>query len=50
MSPLDEDMFNGFKDYAPPYVPSDVDEDEDANKDEEGCSHTSSPRAPSDNF
>jgi hypothetical protein len=49
MPPLDEDMFNGFEDFAPPFVPDDVDEDEDANKDEDGGSHTSS-RALSDDF
>jgi hypothetical protein len=37
-------MFNGFEDFAPPYVPDDVDEDED------GGSHTSSPRAPSEDY
>jgi hypothetical protein len=49
MPPLDEDMFNGFEDFAPPFVPKDVDEDEGAREDEDGGSHTSS-RAPSDNF
>jgi hypothetical protein len=52
MPPLDEDMFLGFEDYAPPYVPDDVDEDEDdANVDEEDGSQTVySPRAPSEDF
>jgi hypothetical protein len=43
-------MFNGFEDFAPPYVPNDVDEDEGAHKDEDGGSHTSSPRAPSEDY
>jgi hypothetical protein len=43
MLPLDEDMFNGFEDFAPPFVPEDVDEDEGAHEDEDdGGSHTSS--------
>jgi hypothetical protein len=50
MSPLDEDMFNDFEDFAPPYVPDDVDEDEGAREDEDGGSHTSSPRAPSEDY
>jgi hypothetical protein len=50
MLPLDEDMFNGFEDFAPPYVLDDVDEDEGANEDEDGSSHTSSPRALSEDY
>jgi hypothetical protein len=42
MPPLDEEMFNGFEDFAPPFVPKDVDEDEGAHEDEDGGSHTSS--------
>jgi hypothetical protein len=49
MPPLDEDMCNDFEDFAPPFVPKDVDEDEGAHEDADGGSHTSS-RAPSDNF
>jgi hypothetical protein len=50
MLPLDEDMFNGFEDFAPPFVPEDVDEDEGAHEDEDdGGSHTSS-CAPSDDL
>jgi hypothetical protein len=50
MPPLDEDMFNGFEDFAPPYVPKDVDEDEGAHEDEDGGCHFSSPRTPSEDY
>jgi hypothetical protein len=50
MPPLDKDMFNGFQDFAPPYVPDDVDEDEGAHDGEDGGSHTSSPCAPSEDY
>jgi hypothetical protein len=50
MPPLDEDMFNGFEDFAPPYVLEDVDEDEGTHEDEYGGSHFSFTRAPSEDF
>jgi hypothetical protein len=49
MPPLDEDMFSGFEDFAPPFGLEDVDEDEGAREDVDGVSTTSS-RAPSEDY
>jgi hypothetical protein len=43
-------MFTGFEDFAPPFVPEGVDEDEGDPRDEDGSSSHTSSRAPSDDF
>jgi hypothetical protein len=50
MSPLDEDIFTGFEDFAPPFEQENVDEDEGAHGDEDGGSSHTPSRAPSDDF